>query len=72
MITLDYTVTFDVNNMNVGDRVMINHLFIKGPFVVVSECWEHSCSIVIRPAKGNYLVLPEAEMEHELPTNQVR
>lgn len=70
MITLDYHVTFDVNTLNVGEMVMLNHPFIKGPFVVVPEDWPHRHSYVIRPARGKYLVMPGVEMEHDLPTYQ--
>lgn len=68
MITLAYLVTFDVNTLNVGEMVMLNHPFIKGPFVVVPEDWPHRPSCVICPANGKYLVLSGVEIEHDLPT----
>lgn len=70
MVTLDYPVTFDVNTLNVGDRVMIDHPFIKGPFVVVPEDWKITGSAVIRPAKGQFLVMPDTGTEHEFPVCQ--
>lgn len=67
MITIDYPVEFDINTLNVGDRVMVNHPFIKGPFVVVPENWPHSHGVVIRPSPGKYLVLSGVKYEPELP-----
>ncbi|MNG78210.1 hypothetical protein D3C79_367750 [compost metagenome] len=67
MKTIEYPVEFDINTLNVGDRVMVNHPFIKGPFVVVPENWPHAHGTVIRPAPGKYLVLSGVDYEAELP-----
>lgn len=67
MIAIGYPVEFDINTLNVGDRVMVSHPFIKDPFVVVPENWPHKHGMVIRPAPGKYLVLSGVAREPELP-----